>query len=95
MAEAPRPGLLFRRSSRCTSGGCVEVARLPDGGAVVRDTKDRSREPLRFDRQEWNDFVLGVKNGDFDFEHLTSNQAAPPREGLIKSSGSAQSATLV
>jgi hypothetical protein len=67
MAEVSRPGLLFRRSSRCTSGGCVEVAPLPDGGAAVRDTKDRSREPLSFDRQEWTEFVLGVKNDDFDF----------------------------
>jgi hypothetical protein len=46
----------------------VEVAPLPDGGAVVRSTKDRTREPLTFDRQEWADFVSGVKNGEFDFE---------------------------
>jgi hypothetical protein len=37
MADAFHPKLLFRRSSRCSSGGCVEVALLPDGGAVVRD----------------------------------------------------------
>jgi hypothetical protein len=45
----------------------VEVAPLPDGGAVVRDTKDRTREPLTFDRQEWADFIAGAKNGEFDF----------------------------
>jgi hypothetical protein len=45
----------------------VEVAPLPDGGAVVRDTKDRSREPLIFDRREWADFISGVKHGEFDF----------------------------
>jgi hypothetical protein len=45
----------------------VEVAPLPDGGAVVRDTKDRTREPLRFTGQEWTDFVSGVKDGEFDF----------------------------
>jgi len=45
----------------------VEVAPLPDGGAVVRDSKNRDREPFTFDRQEWVDFVLGVKNGEFDF----------------------------
>lgn len=67
MANALRRRLLFRRSSRCTGGGCVEVAPLPDGGAVVRDTKDRSREPLIFDGQEWADFISGVKNGEFDF----------------------------
>jgi len=61
------PTLAYRTSSWCSSGGCVEVAPLPDGGAVVRDTKDRTREPLTFDRQEWIDFVSGVKNGEFDF----------------------------
>jgi Domain of unknown function (DUF397) len=61
------PALLFRTSSRCNTGGCVEVAPLPDGGAVVRDTKDRTRESLIFNGQEWADFVSGVKNGEFDF----------------------------
>jgi hypothetical protein len=45
----------------------VEVAPLPDGGAVVRDTKHRTREPLTFNAQEWADFISGVKNGEFDF----------------------------
>ena len=59
--------LLFRTSSRCSHGGCVEVAPLPKGGAVVRDSKDRTRESLTFDAHEWADFVSGVKNGEFDF----------------------------
>lgn len=67
MTVAYHPTLLFRTSSRCSKGGCVEVAPLPDGGAVMRNTKDRSREPLTFDRREWADFVSGVKNGEFDF----------------------------
>ena len=45
----------------------MEVAPLADGGAVVRDTKDRTRDPLMFDGQEWADVVSGVKNGEFDF----------------------------
>jgi hypothetical protein len=45
----------------------VEVAPLLNGGAVVRDSKDRTREPLTFDSHEWADFVSGVKNGEFDF----------------------------
>lgn len=67
MTVVSRPELLFRTSSRCSKGGCVEVAPLPDGGAVVRDAKDRSREALVFDALEWADFVAGVKNGEFDF----------------------------
>jgi Domain of unknown function (DUF397) len=66
MAEVLRPEPLFRRSSRCSSGGCVEVALLPDGGAVVRDSTDRIRGPLMFTRQEWFRFVSRLKNGEFD-----------------------------
>jgi Domain of unknown function (DUF397) len=61
------PTLVYRTSSRCSTGGCVEVAPLPDGGAVVRDSKDRTREPFTFNGQEWADFISGVKNGEFDF----------------------------
>ncbi|MGH3899373.1 MAG: DUF397 domain-containing protein [Pseudonocardiaceae bacterium] len=67
MTVAYHPTLLFRTSTRCSKGGCVEVAPLPNGGAVVRDSKDRTREPLTFDGQGWADFVSGVKNGEFDF----------------------------
>jgi len=71
-----RPTLRYRISSRCTGGACVEVAPLPDGGAAVRNTKDRAREPLTFDRQEWIDFVYAVKNGEFDFENYSSSRSA-------------------
>ncbi|MGH3786882.1 MAG: DUF397 domain-containing protein [Pseudonocardiaceae bacterium] len=67
MTDALRRGLPFRRSRRCTSGGCVEVALPPDGDAAVRDSKDRTRQPITVDRREWADFISGVKNGDFDF----------------------------
>ena len=70
-----RPTPMYRTSSRCSQGGCVEVALLPDGGAVVRGTKDCTREPLTFDKQEWADFISGVKNGDFDFEAPDSVEA--------------------
>jgi hypothetical protein len=33
---------------------------------AVRDSKDRSREPCYFTRQEWAAFLTGVKNGEFD-----------------------------
>ncbi|MBW0008702.1 MAG: DUF397 domain-containing protein, partial [Pseudonocardiales bacterium] len=29
--------------------------------------KDRTRDPLMFDAQEWAAFISGVKNGEFDF----------------------------
>lgn len=57
---------VYRTNRRCTPGG-VEAALLSNGYVAVRSTKDPDREPLVFDRQEWADFVAGVKNGDFDF----------------------------
>ncbi|HEY3896455.1 MAG TPA: DUF397 domain-containing protein [Pseudonocardiaceae bacterium] len=65
MADVLRPELRFRRSGRCTGGGCVEVALLPDGGAAVRASGNRVRRPLTFSRQEWLHFVSGVKSGEF------------------------------
>jgi hypothetical protein len=47
-------------------GACVEVADLPDGGRLVRDTKDHGAGPvLRFTSAEWQAFVAGVKDGEF------------------------------
>lgn len=51
----------------------MEVAPLCNGYVVVRSTKDPDREPLVFDKQEWADFVAGVKNGDFDFSEEKTN----------------------
>jgi hypothetical protein len=34
---------------------------------MVRDGKDRTREPLVFGNQEWAAFVSSVKAGKFDF----------------------------
>jgi Domain of unknown function (DUF397) len=45
--------------------GCVEIAFL-DGKVGVRDTKDRSKPPHVFTVHEWQCFVSGVKNGEFD-----------------------------
>jgi Domain of unknown function (DUF397) len=66
MADALPSRLLFRRGSRCTAGGCVEVALLPHGGVAVRDSMDRTQEPLAFDSQQWVRFITGLKNGQFD-----------------------------
>lgn len=67
MISVPDPDLQFRSSSLCSKGNCVEVAPLPDGGAVIRDSKHRSGPTLLFDSQEWAQFVAGVKHGEFDF----------------------------
>jgi hypothetical protein len=54
------------KSSYSGANGCVEVAHLPEGGVAVRDTKDRTKAPHCYTRDEWHAFVTGVKNGEFD-----------------------------
>ena len=57
----------WTRSRACSAAGCVEVAHLPGGVIAVRDSKDVTKEPHVFDREEWAAFVTGVRNGEFDF----------------------------
>jgi hypothetical protein len=60
----PSPPMVWQRARFCSTGECVEVAR--DGDAIViRDSRDPALH-LRYSRQEWRAFVLGVKAGDFD-----------------------------
>jgi hypothetical protein len=57
--------IVFRKSSKSCSGGCVEVAMTP-GGVLVRDTKDNTGPMLTFTAHEWHAFVAGAKSGEFD-----------------------------
>ncbi|WP_371781673.1 DUF397 domain-containing protein [Streptosporangium subroseum] len=71
--------VLWRKSGRSTNGGdCVEVAVVPGDPAVaghkadadelylIRDSKDPDGPALAFTPSEWNAFVGGVKDGEFD-----------------------------
>jgi hypothetical protein len=59
--------LNWRKSSFSGGGNCIEVADLPDGSRGVRDSKDNESGPvLRFTSAEWQAFVAGVKDGQFD-----------------------------
>lgn len=64
---------LFRRSSFCGPGGCVEVALLPDDNIAIRDAKDkRAGAPvLMFNTREWDAFLSGVQAGEFSRDALT------------------------
>lgn len=44
---------------------CVEVARKPEGVAV-RDSKDQAGPVLYFKNDEWDAFLRGAKDGEFD-----------------------------
>ncbi|WP_184544497.1 DUF397 domain-containing protein [Streptosporangium becharense] len=59
---------LWRKSSRSGSNGgqCVEVATNLPGVVAVRDSKDPGGPKLLFTPADWQAFVGGVKNGEFD-----------------------------
>jgi hypothetical protein len=50
---------------RPSPGRCVAVA-IKGEAIAVRDTKDATKMTLNFTREEWEAFVSGVKNGEFD-----------------------------
>ncbi|MBM2618036.1 DUF397 domain-containing protein [Actinoplanes sp. LDG1-06] len=56
----------WRRSTRCTGGNCIEVAKV-DGGYLIRDSKNPDSGQLSFNDAEWDAFVAGVKANDFTF----------------------------
>jgi hypothetical protein len=58
--------LSFKKSSLSMgNGNCVEVAHTP-GRYVMRDSKDTAGPTLQFTSDEWNAFIGGIQNGEFD-----------------------------
>lgn len=47
-------------------GGRIEVAFLDDGTTLMRDGEDPESPILVFTPEEWEAFVGGVKDGEFD-----------------------------
>lgn len=63
----PGPGPYWVKSSYSFStGNCVEVANLPGSQVGVRDSKDTEGPVLRFTPDEWQAFLAGVREGEFD-----------------------------
>jgi len=52
--------------SNGSGGNCVETAKTPDGGRAVRHSKHPDEPSLVFTASEWEEFVQGVRNGEFD-----------------------------
>ena len=66
-AERPRSDSYWVKSSLSFSNGnCVEVASLPEGEVGVRNSRDSEGLVLRFTSDEWQAFLGGVRNGEFD-----------------------------
>lgn len=49
--------IVFRTSSFCQDGGCVEVAVLPDGDALVRDKKNLDSPIIPVGAAAWRAFL--------------------------------------
>lgn len=49
-----------------SNGNCVEVASLPDGHVGVRHSQHSEGPVLRFTPGEWQAFLGGARNGEFD-----------------------------
>jgi hypothetical protein len=60
--------LTWRKARKSSADGsnCVEVADLPGGGRAVRDSKNPGGAMLTFTASEWDAFLDGAKNGEFD-----------------------------
>jgi Domain of unknown function (DUF397) len=59
-------GAQWTKSRACSAEGCVEIAHLPNGDVALRDSKDISKAAHIFNRGEWNAFLTGARNGEFD-----------------------------
>ncbi|MEU0567569.1 DUF397 domain-containing protein [Nonomuraea sp. NPDC005983] len=58
----------WRKSTRSgpDGGNCVEVAELSGGRRGVHDSKNPAGPALIFTPGEWDAFIGGVKDGEFD-----------------------------
>ena len=59
-------GVWTKSSLSGYSGNCVEVAGLESNTIRVRDSKHPAGAVLNFTQAEWDAFVGGVRNGEFD-----------------------------
>ncbi|MER5649205.1 DUF397 domain-containing protein [Streptosporangium sp. NPDC002524] len=64
-------GVAWRISTKSADGGgqCVEAGPLADGSGrvAVRHSRRPDADVIVYTRAEWEAFVGGVKDGEFDF----------------------------
>jgi hypothetical protein len=60
-----------KSSASFANGNCVEVANLAGSTVGVRNSRDPQGPALRFTSDEWQAFLIGVRNGEFDHFGLT------------------------
>ena len=65
MSIRPANEPMWRTAGRCDGGQCVEIGTLGEV-ILVRSSADRDGTRLALSRDEWQEFVAGVKDGNFD-----------------------------
>jgi len=66
---------VWHKSARSGESGCVEVATL-DRVVAVRDSKDREGPVLVFRPHEWEAFLAGVRDGEFDLPEAAAESGS-------------------
>ncbi|GAA0479777.1 hypothetical protein Aca07nite_87800 [Actinoplanes capillaceus] len=56
----------FKSTKSDGASNCVETSFADDKTVGVRDSKDPTGPVLEFTPAEWDAFLCGVKNGEFD-----------------------------
>lgn len=64
MSSSHPGGLVWRRSSKCDGGACVEVAEL-DAVIKIRDSTEPDSVPIEISRDVWQDFISWLRTGAF------------------------------
>ncbi|MBK0870296.1 DUF397 domain-containing protein [Saccharopolyspora sp. HNM0986] len=56
----------WKKSTRSgPNDNCVEISRTADGGAAVRDTKDRAAGHFTANGEQWSTFLFAIKDGRY------------------------------
>ena len=63
------PSPAWKKSSRSNANGCVEVL-IEQRQIFVRDSKDRLGPVLTFTPVEWEAFIGGARDGEFDLPRI-------------------------
>lgn len=56
----------FKSSLSLSCGNCVEVADMPGDTIGVRNSRHANGPVLQFTYGEWQAFLAGARNGEFD-----------------------------